>query len=820
VEDGVLMAEASQSEDKNSDHDSGLLAKLFVILFCVYPFLTTRILHMFGCETLHANDDFEEWQQFDYHIDCRHDRQYKSFEVIAGVMILVYPLGVPAGAFWIFYQNRLRLQDASTHSSVDNTGGQQNNSNTALESVSVPWWYGNRGTFHFMVRDYKPRFYYFEIIEFIRKLCLTGLLMLPIVEKGSATQIFLGVVVGFCFTTTYVHIQPYADPRANAMRLVADFALVFTLGSLLVLHSENGTSGCAEWLDENHVGWLLCIINVVILAGASQMEVVFRLLRLYRETQLVGIMYNPEDRVTDGKGHSMLYRGEYKSSIAADPKPCVLKIRKVDRAVLRIETTIMHDCSHKNIITLFKVEVHGHTHYLAMSECECSIEQAFNFEGATEEGPRVRLRSGTPIGGGTSIPEVAPATQVCEAILQGVEAMHLAGFAHGNITPGNILLSADGTPKLAGFSSTVALNSDANAIQMNTEHMGIGYRAPEIVMERMQDVVAEIADACAVDVFALGCTFFYIISGGSHLFQIDRDPQLGGYDASVEHLLTDMVARTVAMTNDWHLEMIAEEAKDCILCMLKYEPSERPQIVLVSSCPMFWSAMEKVQYLGETIGNMLPAKVHKDKVPFVADLEAIMDAKIRPYNEQSPKEGGSWARMFDATYPIGGWGSERNAQQSTERVEYLFHAYGGNARKKEEEARWKRVTAGNAQQAKSIRTVGLLKLIRNVGFAHRNQHVERGRFLSEEHVIEWCLQPFPWLTTTVYRLQQKHPELWLEGQATSITMAGPGVTPSFDSTDNPILDMSSEDVSWSSVTIEGTSVDSERQVRSLDSEIS
>jgi hypothetical protein len=54
------------------------------------------------------------------------------------------------------------------------------------------------------------------------------------------------------------------------------------------------------------------------------------------------------------------------------------------------------------------------------------------------------------------------------------------------------------------------------------------------------------------------------------------------------------------------------------------------------------------------------------------------------------------------------------------------------------------------------RTVGLLKTIRNVAFAHRSQHVQVGRFDTEEDVLRYILDPFPWLLMVVYQLDQEH----------------------------------------------------------------
>jgi hypothetical protein len=56
----------------------------------------------------------------------------------------------------------------------------------------------------------------------------------------------------------------------------------------------------------------------------------------------------------------------------------------------------------------------------------------------------------------------------------------------------------------------------------------------------------------------------------------------------------------------------------------------------------------------------------------------------------------------------------------------------------------------------SRRMVGLLKTIRNVAFAHRSQHVLLGRFDTEEDVMRYMLDPFPWLLMTVYQLDQEH----------------------------------------------------------------
>ena len=110
------------------------------------------------------------------------------------------------------------------------------------------------------VRDYRPDCYFFEIVEFARKLGLTGLLL--VARRGTTTQVLLGLFVSFMFAGAYIYIQPYIDARANAVRMVADASMIFTLVCVLVMHHPDNFVGC-EFLSAEGVGYFLVVINVV-----------------------------------------------------------------------------------------------------------------------------------------------------------------------------------------------------------------------------------------------------------------------------------------------------------------------------------------------------------------------------------------------------------------------------------------------------------------------------------------------------------------------------------------------------------------------------
>ena len=60
---------------------------MFIFLFCVYPFLVTRIFHMFSCRMLSYSDDAtpEQWHRYDYSINCW-EIEYMYYKALAYAM--------------------------------------------------------------------------------------------------------------------------------------------------------------------------------------------------------------------------------------------------------------------------------------------------------------------------------------------------------------------------------------------------------------------------------------------------------------------------------------------------------------------------------------------------------------------------------------------------------------------------------------------------------------------------------------------------------------------------------------------------------------
>ena len=102
-------------------------------------------------------------------------------------------------------------------------------------------------------------------------------------------------------------------------------------------------------------------------------------------------------------------------------------------------------------------------------------------------------------------PTLRYAGRLFAQMIQGVQAIHNAGFLHLDIKPSNILLAEGGVPKLADLGLARLL--DARGLVHVDQVAGTpGYMAPEQTYSG--------ADlSCAADIFSLGSVFYQMITG-------------------------------------------------------------------------------------------------------------------------------------------------------------------------------------------------------------------------------------------------------------------------------------------------------------------
>ena len=106
--------------------------------------------------------------------------------------------------------------------------------------------------------------------------------------------------------------------------------------------------------------------------------------------------------------------------------------------------------------------------------------------------------------------------QITTGILKGVSYLHSKLIVHLDITPENILLTADGIPKLTNFGHARRVRDRGGQQNSGTASRGrIPFICPEVLAQN------PVNNLTAVDAWAVGVVMYYMFTGGLLPFEGD-----------------------------------------------------------------------------------------------------------------------------------------------------------------------------------------------------------------------------------------------------------------------------------------------------------
>jgi serine/threonine-protein kinase len=147
------------------------------------------------------------------------------------------------------------------------------------------------------------------------------------------------------------------------------------------------------------------------------------------------------------------------------------------------------------------------------------------------------------------------AAKVMACVAGAVASAHAEGLLHRDIKPGNVLLAADGTPKVTDF-GLAKFAGAGDALTLTGAVLGTpSYMAPEQAAGRTADVGER------TDVYGIGATFYELLTG--------RPPHKGlDHADTIRRVLTEEVKPPRAVRP----EVPAELEAVCLKCLEKEPP--------------------------------------------------------------------------------------------------------------------------------------------------------------------------------------------------------------------------------------------------------
>ncbi|KOC68783.1 Serine/threonine-protein kinase/endoribonuclease ire-1 [Habropoda laboriosa] len=254
-----------------------------------------------------------------------------------------------------------------------------------------------------------------------------------------------------------------------------------------------------------------------------------------------------------GKGceGTFVYRGKFDGRSVAVKRLLPDCFTFADREV----TLLRESDAHANVVRYFCTEQDRMFRYIALELAEATLQ---DYVAGKYDRQKISAKS------------------ILRQATSGLAHLHLLDIVHRDIKPHNVLLSTPGPrgevrAMISDFGLCKKLQLGRVSFSRRSGVTGTdGWIAPEMLNGSRT--------TCAVDIFSLGCVFYYVLSDGKHPF---GDPLRR--QANILCGESDLTALYDGIPeNDKELALVLIKA------MIASNPSERPPVIAVHDHPIFW----------------------------------------------------------------------------------------------------------------------------------------------------------------------------------------------------------------------------------------
>ena len=218
---------------------------LFIMTYALYTSVSTTIFRLFKCQNVQGR-----WYlTADYRLRCFEGVWY-LYASLAIAGIAVYTIGIPLMLFVVLRRNRRYLYESTCPRDQMHRHAEVKRRLGAVYS------------------DYNPDAYYFDLVDMLRRLLLTGGLI--ILGESSNTQIFLGALICMAWLCLVLAKRPYRAFWDNALSVASSSGLLLVILSGMALEIYRLTPEYAQDPYQRHAfAAVMMVASVFVIVSAA-----------------------------------------------------------------------------------------------------------------------------------------------------------------------------------------------------------------------------------------------------------------------------------------------------------------------------------------------------------------------------------------------------------------------------------------------------------------------------------------------------------------------------------------------------------------------
>ena len=331
----------------------------------------------------------------------------------------------------------------------------------------------------------------------------------------------------------------------------------------------------------------IAVCLVLFCLAAASFPLFMIVLDYYRSRQIVQIgpiFYDKTSPLAPGK---TIYRGWINDGRQAAVKELPKLLTKRPK---ELEALLKMESPHDNVIHYFMTQDKKGFTYIALELCEGNLKEIMD-TALSDQGDRTLLSQLT-------------AENCLLPLAHGLRYIHdVCKLQHRDIKPSNVLWKPDELGRIKFLLSDFDLSHYAEDQSSHNVKCGTeGWSAPEL-WERG-------SRSFSVDIFSLGCLFYYVFARGHHPFESQDNTN------SQDNITTGQSSLAALVE---HLDQFnASLAEDLIESMIQTSAKDRLKAQEVCDHPLFWSMTRQVQFYHD-IGNCM--KKGQESKGFMTKLE-------------------------------------------------------------------------------------------------------------------------------------------------------------------------------------------------------